>query len=174
MIEAVQIATNRYAPNGAQAINMYSMDGGDDLTLGQLIAAVCIKAGANMEAQSITRMNAMNGNTEIINTASGYVSELANGNSSNWPTIRNYMINTMGISASDIPSATMPDNGLSYNDRMKAINAMKIKLEALTRQAQEDMIELQSLINKRDVAYTTSTNLMRELGTSNNNIAQVL
>ena len=169
MIEAVQIATNKYAPNSAQAINMYSMDGGDDLTLGQLIAAVCIKAGANMEAQSITRMNAMNGNTEIINTASGYVSELANGDKSHWSTIRNYMINTMGISSSEIPSTVD-----TYNDRMKAINAMKIKLEALTRQAQEDMIELQSLINKRDVAYTTSTNLMRELGTSNNNIAQVL
>jgi len=169
MIEAVQIATNRYAPDAVQAINMYSMDNGDNLTLGQLIAAVCIKAGANMEAQSVTRMNVMNGNTDIIDTASGYMSALAKGTPSNWSTIRNYMINTMGISSSDIPSTVN-----SYNDRMKAINAMKLKLEELTRQAQEDMIELQSLINKRDVAYTTGTNLIKELGNSANNNAQVL
>ena len=43
MIEEVQIATNRYAPPGAQAINMYLIDG-EQLTLGQLTIAVCIKA----------------------------------------------------------------------------------------------------------------------------------
>ena len=55
MIEEVQIATNRYAPPGAQAINMYLIDG-EQLTLGQLTIAVCIKAGANMEAQNVSRI----------------------------------------------------------------------------------------------------------------------
>ena len=169
MIEAVQIATNRYAPDGAQAINMYRLDGGDSLTLGQLMAAVCIKAGASMEAQTVRRMNTMNGNTDIIETASAYLSQIANGNVSNWAEISSFMTGTLGITAAELPA-----NVSSYANRMKAVNAMKAKLEALTRQAQEDMIEVQSLINKRDVAFSTGTNLVKELGSSSNNIAQVL
>ncbi len=169
MIESVQIATNRYAPDSAQAINMYKLDGGDSLTLGQLMAAVCIKAGASMEAQTVRRMNTMNGNTDLIETASGYLSQLANGNVSNWPEISSFMTGTLGITAAELPA-----NVTTYADRMKAVNAMKVKLEALTRQAQEDMIEVQSLINKRDVAFTTGTNLVKEIGASSNNIAQVL
>ena len=169
MIEAVQIATNRYAPDAAQAINMFRLDGGEELTLGQLMAAVCIKAGMSMEAQTVARMNTMNGNTDVIETASGYLTQLAKGNVSNWQEISSFMTGTLGITAADIPA-----NVTTYADRMKAINAMKVKLEALTRQAQEDMIEVQSLINKRDVAYTTGTNLVKELGSSANNIAEVL
>ena len=167
MIEAVQIATNRYAPDDAQAINMYKMDG-EQLTLGQLIAAVCIKAGTCMEAQSILKVNSMNANTEIIKTASGYLQQLAEGSvsDSDWATIKSFLVNTMKVSSSDLP-----DEAKSFVDRFKAINAMKNKMEALTRQAQEDMIDLQSLISKRDVAYTTSTSLVKETGSSSNNIA---
>ncbi len=165
MIEAVQIATNRYAPDDAQAINMYKMDG-EQLTLGQLIAAVCIKAGMNMEAQSILKVNSMNANTEIIKTASGYLQQLAEGTVTTWGTIKSFLVEKM-----EVPSSELPNNVDSFTDRFKAINAMKVKMEALTRQAQEDMIDLQSLISKRDVAYTTSTSLVKETGSSSNNIA---
>lgn len=168
MIEPVQIATNRYAPDDVQAINMYKMDG-EQLTLGQLVAAVCIKAGTNMEMQSIIKANAMNGNTEIINTASEYLKQLAENSVSDWTTVKSYLISTLGISSSDLPGDVK-----SYNNRIKAINAMKVKMEALTRQAQEDMIDLQSLISKRDVAYSTSTSIVSELGSSINNIASTL
>ena len=168
MIEPVQIATNRYAPDGAQAINMYSMDG-EQLSLGQLMAAVFIKAGANMEAQTVTKVNSMNGNTEKIETAAAYLKQLAEGNISEWDTIKSFLINTLEISSSALPS-----NVNSYNDRFKAINAMKVKLEMLTRKAQEDMIDVQSLINKRDVAFTTGTSVIKELGSSANNIATQL
>ncbi len=165
MIEAVQIATNRYAPDGAQAINMYRIDG-EQLTLGQLMAAVCIQAGASMEAQTILKVNSMNGNTDILNTASGYLKQLAEENISNWATIKSFLVNTL-----EIPSSGLPETVNSYNDRFKAINAMKVKMELLTRKAQEDMIDVQSMINKRDVAFTTGTNVVKELGNSSNNIA---
>ena len=168
MIEPVQIATNRYAPDDVQAINMYAMDG-EQLTLGQLVAAVCIKAGSCMEMQSIRKVNAMNGHTETINTASEYMKQLAENRVSNWGTVKSYLINTLGVAASDLPNDVS-----TYNNRIKAINAMKTKMEALTRQAQEDMIDLQSLINKRDVAFSTSTSIVTELGSSINNIASIL
>ena len=168
MIEPVQIATNRYAPDAVQAINMYMMDG-EQLTLGQLVAAVCIKAGTCIEMRSVLKVNSMNGNTEIINTASEYLQQLAENRVSNWATVKSYLINTLGVASSDLPNDVS-----NYTKRFQAINAMKVKMEALTRQAQEDMIDLQSMINKRDVAYSTGTSVVKELGSSSNNIASVL
>ena len=180
MIEAVQIATNRYAPDGAQAINMYNLDG-EQLTLGQLYAAICIQAGACMEAQTVIKVNGMNANTEVLKTASGYLQRLAEDSisSSEWPDIRSWLINVLGVS-SEIPTSLndsvmgVPLPYTSYAKRFQVINAMKTKLEVLTRQAQEDMIDVQSMINKRDIAFTTGTSLIKALGTSQNNIASVL
>ncbi len=165
MIEPVQIATNRYAPDGAQAINMYMMDG-ETLTLGQLLGAVCIKAGVNMEAQSIILVNRMNANTEIIKTASEYLKQLAEDKVTDWNSVKLYLTGVLNVASSDLPNDLK-----SYANRFKAINAMKVKMEALTRQAQEDMIDLQSLISKRDIAYTTGTSVVKETGSSSNNIA---
>ncbi len=179
MISPVQIATNRYAPPGAQAINMYQLDNGETLTLGQLMAAVCIRAGANMEAQTIPKINTMNGNTETLTTASGYLQRLAEDTIqvSEWPTVRTWLINVLGVESSALPTYlgnSAASTTTTYAKRFQAINAMKVKLEALTRQAQEDMIDVQSMINKRDVAFTTGTSLIKELGSSQNNIATVL
>ena len=170
MIESVQIATNRYAPDGAKAINMYSVDGGANLTFGQLLAAVCIRAGANMEAQSINKMNYMNTNVELLDTASQYLSQLATNTVSDWATVRNFLRNKLGMSNSEAP-----DNySSSYQWRFAVINAMKPHLESMTRQSQEDMIDVQSLISKRDVCLTTGTSLVKETGGSSLNIAQAL
>ncbi|MBQ7651237.1 MAG: hypothetical protein IJS15_09770, partial [Victivallales bacterium] len=103
MIQAVQIATNRYAPPGAQAINMYSVDGGEELTLGQLMAAVCIRAGMNREAQSVNKMNVMNNNVENLKTAAEYLDQLATNTVTNWPTVRDFLRNTLGMTNSEVP-----------------------------------------------------------------------
>lgn len=162
MIENVQIAVNRYAPEGTEAINMYSMDGGDPLTFGQIMAAVCIRSGANREARSVIKMNIMNPNVEKIETTSNYMSEIAANNvTSGWDNIKNYLVNTLGIDTS-----ALPGNLNSYDNRNLAIKAIKEKLEELTRQAQEDMIDLQSLVNERDNCYTTGTNLIKSSGQS--------
>ena len=168
MIENVEIAVNRYAPPGAEAINMYSMDGGDPLTLGQLMAAVCIRTGMNAELRGINKMNLMTANNELLDKASGYLNEIATNNvTSGWGTIKNFLMNTLSIE-----SSALPDNLNSYAKRNTAITAMKPKLEMLTRQAQEDMIDLQSLINRRDVCFSTGTNLIKSTGQSTMNIAQ--
>lgn len=170
MIEPVKIADNRYAPDGATAVNMYTLNGGEAYTLGQLVAALCIKTGAIMERQSVTRMNYMNKDVALLEKGAEYTSLIAkNPASANWSEIRSFMINDLGIS----PSA-LPDSLNSYDKRVQAINAMNQELEKLTRLTQENMIEIQSLVSGRDVAYTTSTNIIRELGASSANIAKLL
>ena len=170
MIQAVQIATNRYAPPGAQAINMYSVDGGEKLTLGQLMAAVCIRAAMNREAQSVNKMNVMNNNVENLKTAAKYLDQLATNTVSNWPTVRDFLRNTLGMTSAEVPDSL----NTSYKARFKVINAMKNLLDALTRQAQEDMIDVQSLINQRDIAFTTGTSLVKSTGGSSNIMASNL
>ncbi|MBQ6470775.1 MAG: hypothetical protein IJJ33_02215 [Victivallales bacterium] len=170
MILSVQVSTNRYAPPGAQAVNMYSMDGGEKLTLGQLMAAVCIRAGMNKEAQSVNKMNIMNNNVEDLKTASEYLDQLATNSVSNWATVRDFLRNTLGMTSAEVPDSL----DTSYSGRFKVINAMKNHMEALTRQAQEDMIDVQSLISQRDVAFTTGSSLVKSTGGSSNNIASNL
>ncbi len=168
MIEPVTIAINRYAPPGAESINMYSIDGGESLTFGQLLAAVCIRAGSNMEAQSINKMNSMNGNVELLKIASTYLSQLATNTMTKWASFIVFLRTKLGLKESELPSGH--DN--SYNTRFAYINVMKPKMEAMTRQAQEDMIDVQSLISKRDVCFTTGTSLIKSTGGSSEKIAE--
>ena len=170
MIASVQISTNRYAPPEAAAVNMYSVDGGEQLTLGQLMAAVCIRAGANMEAQSVNKMNLMNNNVELLKTAAEYLGQLATDSVSDWAIVRNFLRGTLGMTSTEAPDTL----DTSYNGRFKVINALKNHLEALTRQAQEDMIDVQSLISRRDVCMTTGSSLVKSTGGSQNNTASIL
>jgi hypothetical protein len=41
----------------------------------------------------------------------------------------------------------------------------------MTQQAQEDMIDLQTLINRRDMTFNTSSNIIKAMGNSKNNTA---
>jgi hypothetical protein len=54
---------------------------------------------------------------------------------------------------------------------MQAVDAIKERLEILTQQAQEDMIDMQTLINRRDMTFNTSSNVMKEIGNSKLNSA---
>lgn len=168
MIEAITIATNRYAPDGAQDICMFTMDGGEKLTLGQLMAAVCIKAGASLEAQSVSMMNKLNAGNVLLDQASGYMETLSNGavDDSEWSIMKDFFVNELAI------TDELPEHVQSYNDRFKALAALKSKMEKLTRQSQEDLIEVQSLLSRRDVTFSTSTNLVSALGATKNNTAK--
>jgi hypothetical protein len=54
---------------------------------------------------------------------------------------------------------------------MTVVTAMKAKIDAMVQQQQQDMIDLQTLVNRRDVAYSASSNIVRALGASMDNDA---
>ena len=168
MIEAITIAKNRYAPDGAQDICVFRMDGGEKLTLGQLMAAICIKAGASLEAQSISMVNKLNSGNVLLDKTGEYMEKLGQGaiNDDEWKAMKNTCINELGV------TDELPDHAQSYNDRVKAMAALKKRVEELSRKAQKDMIEVQSLLSKRDVALTTSTNLVAAIGMTMDNTAR--
>ena len=166
MIGIEQIATNRYAPSGSEAINLYStgVEGGSGLTLGQLAIAVCLTAAAAYEGQSVVKMNRMAGGSEKLEKMAAFMEEIADGGG-DWPTIKAYCKNNLDI------TDELPDSIDTYAKRMSAITALKTKANALTQQQQTDMIDLQTLVNRRDVAYSASSNIIRALGSSQNGSA---
>lgn len=166
-IEAVAIATNRNAPEGATAINLYNTDLAQGLTLGQLMASVCLRVGANLESQSIAKANIMNKNANLIAQITEFFDAIAGDLYESyrvaWGTAKK-QLEQWGVDG-------LPDDIDSYDNRMLALQRMKERLDALTQVAQEDMIDFQTLVNRRDVAFTTSTNLVKSIQASTGNTA---
>ena len=163
MIEIEKIATNRYAPSGADAINLYAngLEGGQHLTLGQLVIAVSMRSAAEYEAQSVVKMNRMSGGADQLNKVAEFMEEIANG-AGDWAAIKTYCQTELGI------KDELPDAIDTYAKRMTAVAQIKAKVDAMTQVQQEEMIDLQTLVNRRDVAFSASSNIVRTLGTSMN------
>jgi hypothetical protein len=102
--------------------------------------------------------------TEKLEKASAYMQAIADETMSDWATAKSHLTNTIGVTG-------LPDDLSTYEKRMQAVNVIKEKLEAMTQQAQEDMIDLQTLINRRDMTFNTSSNIIKAMGNSKNNAA---
>ena len=161
MVYVETIATNRNAPKDAQAINLYStgVEGGNHLTIGQLVIAVSMRTAAAYEAQSVVKMNRMTAGSEKLSSAAVYLQEISDG-TANWAEAKAYLTNVLGI------TEVLPDAIDTYAKRMTAVTALKAKVDALTQSQQEDMIDMQTLVNRRDVAFSASSNIVRALGSS--------
>ena len=120
-----------------------------------------MRSAAVCEAESVIKMNKMSSGSLKLDKASEYIGHLADDSMVEWGAARAYLIDELGIDAEDLPEAVD-----SYTKRMEAINAIKAKVDELTQVQQTTMIDLQTLVNRRDVAYSTSSNIVRTIGTS--------
>ena len=159
-IEVERIATNRYAPSGSDAITLFTNGEAHGLSFGQLVMSVCIKSAAVYEAESVLKMNTISSSSVKLDTASEWLEKIANG-SADWSAAEAYLTGTLGIESSALPS----DIG-NYTTRMTAVAALKAKIDAMVQTQQRDMIDLQTLVNRRDLAYSTSSNVIRSIGTA--------
>ena len=165
-IESIQIATNRYAPEGSEAIAMYDTGASGPLTLGQLVQAVCLRAAAASENQGVLKMNQITDGSAKLKDAAECLSSIVDGSAS-WATAKAFLTRTMGISPSALPPNFNDDaRGSSYNKRLQAADALKKKMDSLVQTQQERMIDLQTLVNRRDVAHSTAANVVRALANS--------
>ena len=162
MIYVETIATNRYAPQGSEAIKLFSngLEGGSQLTLGQLVIAVSIRSAAAYEAQSVVKMNQIASDSAVLDQAANWMKTVADG-TANWTQAKAFCTGTLGSEES-----ALPDSLSSYDKRMTAVTALKGNIDAMVQQQQEQMIDLQTIVNRRDVAYSASSNIVRALGGS--------
>ena len=165
-IESIQIATNRYAPAGSEQVLMYDTGASGPLTLGQLVQAVCIRSAAAYEAQSVVKMNRMSEGSANLDAAAAWLPQIVAG-TADWGAAKAFLTGTLGIEESALPADLS-----SYDRRMQAASALKNAMDARVQDQQEQMIDLQTMVNRRDVAYSTSSNVVRALGTSQSGNAQ--
>lgn len=163
-IEIETIATNRYAPAGSEAINLYSTgaEGGSGLTISQLAISVCVYAASAYEAQSVVKMNSMTSGSVKLDAAAGHLELIATGEA-DWAKAKAFATGELGIEADKLPDAID-----TYDRRMAAAAAFKSKIDVLVQQQQREAVDLQTIVNRRDVAYTTSSNIVKAIGTSQN------
>ena len=161
-IQIETISANRYAPSGCDAVNLFSTgaEGGSGLTIGQLAVAVCVNAAATYEAESVVKMNMMTAGSVKLDAAAGWLAKVADG-TADWSQAKAFATGELGIAESELPDAID-----TYAKRMAAATAFKNKMDVLVQQQQRDVVDLQTMVNRRDVAYSTSSNIVNALGHS--------
>lgn len=181
-----RIGTNRYAPAGSDAVNLYrTSEFGEQFTLGQLIAAVSIRTAASLEARAVIDLNRLSVNTEYATALSNAVQMLTNDsddeNAVTWTmavtlpegyrtksaqfaaenTLKNFFVYECGIDAAKLPADLK-----TLKNRLDAYAQVKDVMENVTRTSQMQQIEVQTSISRRDVALASSANVIKALGQS--------
>lgn len=143
---------------------LYSVGNAADLTFAQMMAAVSVRTAAAYESASVAKMNMMAVSAGKISRISGCIKAIAAGTALDWAGERAYMESEIGISA-------LPVDIDGYAARMEAIDTLKAVLDAMTHKAQEDMIDMQTLTNRRDMVFSVSSSVVRVTGLSKMNTA---
>ena len=152
--------------------NLYSYAGLDGLTLGQLVNAVCVHAGVALEDQTVNKMNIITLNARRLKAESEVVKNIVAGTGTYDSTLtvkgyegmtyRDFLQNELKLTIGG--EGTLPAALDSYDKRMKAFAALKEKLDADATASQQDMIDLQTYESRRDVVYSTATNIVKNTG----------
>lgn len=170
-ITGVEIAKNKCAPAGVDSILLYNSDLAQGLTLTQLVQQVCIRAAAVGEAQSVLKMNAMTSESQRLSEAADWLKQIVDG-TANWTKARDFLVGKMGIPESTLPSTLTINGQPYYKYQIQAAKALQDKMNVLAQTQQEDMIDLQTLVNRRDVAYSTASGVVRSNGQTMSQDAQ--
>jgi hypothetical protein len=156
-ITTTQIGTNRYAPAGADEVRLFNHNGAEGMTLGQMVISVCIARAAVIETTSVARMNKMTSTNAILDKLANYAQQVVDGTAT-WSMVKNFLVQTCGVS-----SDLLPDEVSTVPNRLKAFSVLRQQMDNYNNVSQRDMVDLQSLVNRRDVAFSTSTNTVRSI-----------
>ena len=159
MIQAMKIGDNRYAAEGTSAINLYNANGAEGLTLGQLLISMCMKAALYYEDMSVRKANAMTETSRAVDEISDICQQILAGTVTDWEKTRKRLADEFSVMG-------LPEKVDAFADRSVAANAIKERLEALVRYSQQDAIDLQALLARRDVAHSAASNSTLALGLS--------
>ena len=176
--------------------NVYTVDGVTnadgslrELSIGQLVMAICLQRASELETNIIALMEEMNSTsaqleamTEIENEIVKWPDELkAAGTSAR--SLNNYNVSSdnaaypgvtyktaledMGVIANGIRYVRISGNpdsdDIMYDD---FISQLEAKMDEKNSFSQQKMIELQSLTNKRDQSYDMISNILKSLNTT--------
>ena len=143
------------------------------LSIGQLVMAICLNRASKLEADIIALMEEMIATsaqlaalTEIENDILDGGANMDNINTSHVTydgqdyTFYDFLVNVMKFSASDVPT------GFADGSNTDLITLIESKMDEKNSFSQQKMIELQSLTNKRDQSYDMISNILKSLNTT--------
>jgi len=103
------------------AIELYNFNGAEDLTLSQLVVALCVRAGAVFERDAVVQLNLMNSGVSNAEELATWGDQVLEG--SEWSNIRPKLISKYGVKDSALPASIE-----GYTDRMNALEQIVQKL----------------------------------------------
>ena len=143
------------------------------LSIGQLVMAICLNRASKLEADIIALMEEMSATsaqlaalTDIENDILDGGANMNNINTSHVTydgqdyTFYDFLVNVMGFSSSDVPT------GFADASNTDLITEIESKMDEKNSFSQQKMIELQSLTNKRDQSYDMISNILKSLNTT--------
>lgn len=137
------------APLTANVYRLEGVNGGNPISIGQLVMALCLDRAADLESSIIELMQEMDATSDDLERLTEIESRLIEGNA-----------------LTDAERAFLTEQGVSLagsNDDV--ITAIESKMDSLNSFSQEKMIELQSQTNKRDQAYDMVANVLKSFNT---------
>lgn len=183
-VDTIDLTLNNNETGEVLTANIYRVPGIDrDLSVAQLVMAICLKRAAELEEEIFTIMNLMSMTTTNIENLSTLEEKLVAKQESD----------SVGTTFADIGWTTNLPAGVSSTDNWKTwaegspyyitvpgltkaniattITNIESKLDSFNTNSQKDMIELQSKTNKRDQSYDLITAMVKSTMAADNTIA---
>lgn len=173
MIQAWEIGRMdpQYTTEQSGCVKMYTVDGCNDLlTFGQLMIAVGCRQAAVLEARSVAKMNQLGMTTSTMDELANVMEQIYNASESvtygafkvtlkdgQSVLLRRWMED---VHEYDIDSQPVRSSLMTTETKIRLLAYLKPKMEQYAQTSQEDNVDLRSLVNARDVAYKTSSQLV--------------
>ncbi len=160
--------------------NFYTVEGVENadgslrqLSIGQLVMAICLNRASKLETDIIALMEEMNSTSAQLAAMTQIEEDILDGganmdnistshvtyNGTDY-TFYNFLVNVLGMSSSVVPTGFVDGSNTDF------ITALEAKMDEKNTFSQQKMIELQSLTNKRDQSYDMISNILKSLNTT--------
>lgn len=184
-VQVEQIGVNRYAPEGANAVNLYAFSGVYDLTLAQLMMAICIRSASVIEEQSVLKMNEISDSASYIDvlsqagdrvmtrssldatfdlTKTSYVPK--NKEIGMKPTYWEFLVYEVGLQEEAVPHTVS-----KLDEKTKLFELIADKLNVAVGDNERQVIDLESYLSRRDSTYNAASSTVKRLGNTMNAVA---
>lgn len=183
-IQIEHIGTNRYAPEGANDINLYAFGDARGLSLGQLVMAICLRQASVIEGQSVLKMNQLNASASFLNvlaqvgeyvmansslestldlSKTGYVPTHVSMQTTYWE----FIVYECGVNPDLVPKSVD-----KMDDKTRVFGYLGDLMDRAASDNEDQSIDLQSYLSRRDTAYNTSSSVVKKLGKTMDAVAK--
>lgn len=175
--EAIALSVRNTDTGRKLTANVYNVTFEDGTTrvmsMGQLIAALCLGKATEKENDVIAVMQEMameTTNIEALSDVEAKFIEMGSGAKisdikGTWTIVPEGTTTEITTSDANLVLQYLGVSGYDPSDVDSVISAMESKLDEMNTQSQEQLITLQSETNKRDQRYEMTTNVLKSLYT---------